>query len=78
MIYARHSQTMSLIGNGSVLVTGGTVNSASLDSAELYIPSSNEWITIASMNSARYDHMASPLSIEKKKSWSLVDGMVWP
>src|SRR5207302_5352958 len=58
MAAARSSQSALLLGNGTVLVTGGTSNGSILSSAELYDPLSNSWSAAASMTTARFAHTA--------------------
>ncbi|CAF1468140.1 unnamed protein product [Adineta steineri] len=59
---ARSSHTASVLSNGKVLVVGGADNSGSLNSAELYDPSSGTWTTTGNMTDARKGHTASVLS----------------
>ena len=65
MITARTNPTVTLLGNGKVLVTGGTVTgttSGSTNLAELYDPKLNTWTyTSKSMNVKRVGHTATLL-----------------
>ncbi|CAF1034358.1 unnamed protein product [Adineta steineri] len=65
MTNARYYHTASVLSNGKVLVTGG-LNSNSitgtLNSAELYDPSTGIWTTTSNMTHTRYWHTASILS----------------
>jgi Galactose oxidase, central domain len=47
-----------------VLVTGGTIDNGStaLKTAELYNPQTKKWITLATMTTARYGHVATVLN----------------
>jgi hypothetical protein len=58
----RYLHTASVLSNGKVLVTGGYSNSAYLNSAELYDPSTGMWTTTGNMNYARAEHKASVLT----------------
>ncbi|CAF0977583.1 unnamed protein product, partial [Adineta steineri] len=52
----------SVLGNGKVLVAGGSgTSSGYLNSAELYDPTAGIWTTTGNMNVARYYHTASVL-----------------
>ncbi|CAF1680423.1 unnamed protein product [Adineta ricciae] len=62
MSVARHVHTASILSNGKVLVTGGWTGSVSLNSAELYDPSTGNWTTTGTMSVARHVHTASLLS----------------
>ncbi|CAF4343968.1 unnamed protein product, partial [Adineta steineri] len=64
MTNARYWHTASVLSNGKVLVTGGD-NGNSLNSVELYDPSTGTWTTTGSMTNARAIHTASVLSNEK-------------
>jgi N-acetylneuraminic acid mutarotase len=66
---ARESHTASILTNGKVLVTGGALSTdgniysgTTLESTELYDPSTNSWTTTGNLNNARTDHTASVLS----------------
>jgi hypothetical protein len=51
-----------LLGNGTVLVTGGANSSGYLSSAELYDPASNSWSAAGAMFTARMEHTATLLA----------------
>jgi hypothetical protein len=57
----RAGHTTSLLPNGEVLVTGGQHGGGTLNSAELYDPSTESCRTTDSMHDARMDHTASTL-----------------
>jgi N-acetylneuraminic acid mutarotase len=58
--------TSSTLTNGKVLVTSGNSNSAgSLNSAELYDPSTETWTNTGSMHETREWHKASILPNEE-------------
>jgi hypothetical protein len=64
MVQSRLGHTATLLPNGQVLLVGGLTNWIPLSpvaSAELYDPLSGTNTTIASMNSARFDHTATLL-----------------
>jgi Bacterial Ig-like domain (group 3)/Kelch motif/Beta-propeller repeat/YDG domain/Galactose oxidase, central domain len=62
MATARVAQTATLLGNGKVLVTGGTDgDNTYFSSAELYDPASDTWSPAASMTTARASHTATLL-----------------
>ena len=61
MITPRQYHTATLLGNGKVLVAGGTGATGVLASAELYDPATNSWSAAGSMNSTRAGHAASLL-----------------
>ena len=67
MTIPRLNPTETLLPNGQVLVTGGSVAGCgtgcpfTLNSAELYDPTSKTFTAIASMGAARQDHTASLL-----------------
>jgi hypothetical protein len=54
----RTAHRATLLGNGKVLVVGGTSN---LASAELYDPVTNTWAPAASLGTGRYGHTATLL-----------------
>jgi N-acetylneuraminic acid mutarotase len=58
---ARCGHTASILTNGTVLVTGGE-NGPSLNSSELYDPSTGNWTITRTMNNSRYYHTASILT----------------
>ncbi|CAF4367709.1 unnamed protein product, partial [Rotaria sordida] len=53
--------TASVLVNGKVLVTGGYNSGGSVNSPELYDPSTGMWTNISSMSTSRYPHTASVL-----------------
>ncbi|HAH07174.1 MAG TPA: hypothetical protein DCM05_11750 [Elusimicrobia bacterium] len=57
---ARGQHTMTLLQNGTVLVTGG-VNTAVLSRAETYNPLTGVWTNRAAMSAGRYAHTATLL-----------------
>jgi N-acetylneuraminic acid mutarotase len=69
MANPRYQHTASLLGNGTVLVAGGSnaiIDSCScttfLSAAELYDPTSNTWSSTGSLATGRYGHTATVLS----------------
>jgi N-acetylneuraminic acid mutarotase len=69
MANPRYQHTASLLGNGTVLVAGGSnaiIDSCScttfLSAAELYNPTSNTWSSTGSLATGRYGHTATVLS----------------
>jgi len=59
----RYRHTASLLTDGKVLVAGGQNNrDFSLDSAEIYDPSTGNWTTIGNLNDPRDFHAASVLT----------------
>jgi hypothetical protein len=62
MSSARYTHTASLLTDGKVLVTGGSINVGYLNSAEVYDPSAGTWTTTGNMSSARVWHTASLLT----------------
>ncbi|CAF1404823.1 unnamed protein product [Rotaria sordida] len=63
MNYGRSYHTASMLSNGQVLVAGGSgTGSVSLNSAELYNPSTGVWTITGNMIYTRYRHTASVLS----------------
>ena len=65
MINGRASHTSSVLKNEKVLITGGFYAGRTLNSSELYDPSTGTWTTTSSMNNARAGHTASILTNEK-------------
>ena len=61
MSTARDQHTATVLSNGIVLVSGGLYNNSAVNTAELYNPSTETWITTTSMNFARQGHQASVL-----------------
>ncbi|CAF1136653.1 unnamed protein product [Adineta steineri] len=61
MNVARKHHTASTLANGYVLVTGGLSDSATLNSAELYNPSTGTWTMTGNMSVPRACHTASTL-----------------
>ncbi|CAF2981538.1 unnamed protein product [Rotaria socialis] len=64
MSYARRGPTASLLGNSNVLVTGGANGSITLNTAELYDPSTGTWMATPNMQHARENHAAAVLTNE--------------
>ena len=62
MLTARVSHTATLLANGKVLVAGGSGDSGSLSSAELYDPATGLWSTTGSLTNGRFDHTATLLA----------------
>ncbi len=52
----RHWHAASVLTDGKVLVNGGSNGGTSLNSNELYDPSTGIWTTTGSMNDQRYVH----------------------
>src|SRR5262245_19725579 len=73
MSVPRRGHTATLLPDGKVLVAGGhkddedyyTGNVTVLDTAELYDPATEQWSATASMNAARYGHLATLLASGK-------------
>ncbi len=61
MTGARYSHTATLLLNGKILVAGGSDNSGTLTSAELYDPVSGAWSPTGSLTQARENHSATLL-----------------
>ena len=55
---SRYHHTASLLGNGTVLVTGEEDNSGRLNIAELCNPWTGVWRVTGTMNNSRYGHTA--------------------
>jgi hypothetical protein len=62
MTYAREFHTASVLGDGKVLVAGGTNAFSDLSSAELYNPLTGRWTTTNNMTTTRVGHTASVLA----------------
>jgi WD40 repeat protein len=60
MHQTRWHHTASVLTNGKVLVTGG-FSDTSLNSTELYDPSTGNWTTTGSMHHERHYHTAAVL-----------------
>jgi hypothetical protein len=58
---SRYLPTATLLPNGKVLVAGGSLNGAPLNSAELYDPAVGTWSFTGSLNMPRYLHTATLL-----------------
>ncbi|CAF1285129.1 unnamed protein product [Adineta ricciae] len=76
MNVARYWHTASILSNGKALVTGGWTGSVSLNSAELYDPSTGNWTTTGNMSVPRDTHTASILSNGKVLVTGGSDGSV--
>lgn len=61
MSQARSLHSATVLGDGRVLVAGGTGASQYLASAELYDPVTDTWSPVMSMGNARYSHVATLL-----------------
>jgi N-acetylneuraminic acid mutarotase len=61
MTTARDQATATLLGDGDVLVAGGTVGSGSLATAELYDPSTQTWAPTGSLPATRQSAAATLL-----------------
>ena len=64
LTFARYHHTATALRDGTVLVVGGNDGSdptSVLASAELYIPTSNTWIEVGDLNTARAFHTATLL-----------------
>lgn len=80
---AREDHTASLLPNGKVLVTGGTIGISNLISAELYDPTNGIWTKTGAMLDSRGYHVAVVLTNgqvlvtggNKKKNSELYDPM---
>ena len=60
---ARKNHTATLLGDGTVLVTGGVgIGQPAVASSETYDPATDRWTTVGSMISARYLHTATLLA----------------
>jgi hypothetical protein len=66
---ARHFQSATLLPNGKLLVTGGSgasnASNTSLNTAELYDPTTATWSLTSSLNTGRYWHTATLLPNSK-------------
>ncbi|CAF1104535.1 unnamed protein product [Rotaria sordida] len=70
----RWAHTASVLPNGEVLVTGG-YNGTTLNSAELYNPSTGTWTVINIMNNPRSSHTAFVLTNGKMLIAGGIDNM---
>ena len=61
MITPRFSATTTVLGNGKVLVAGGTDGENIIASAELYDPATGSWGSTGSLNNPRAAHFAALL-----------------
>ena len=61
MNVSRYAFTATLLGDGRVLVVGGTGSVGDLSSAEIYDPVDDSWSTTPTMNSVRSHHTATLL-----------------
>ena len=61
----REYHVASILSDGRVLVTGGKDSSGTVNTAELYDPSTNNWTMTGSMSQAQYAHTTTVLSHEK-------------
>lgn len=59
---ARYDHTATMLGNGKVLVTGGSGVSGVMASAELYDATRNTWTDTGAMSTGRYSHAATLLA----------------
>lgn len=62
MAVARSSATITVLPNGSVLVTGGWTGAAARSDAEIYDPTTNGWTTVSGMSTGRFNHTATLLN----------------
>ena len=62
MTKARYRHTATALGDGTVLVVGGTGETIALASTELYDPASGQWIATPSLSVPRYFHTATLLA----------------
>ncbi|HJU84816.1 MAG TPA: kelch repeat-containing protein [Holophagaceae bacterium] len=58
---SRSYHTATLLGDGQVLVVGGSNNAGAVASAQLYDPATNTWSSAGSLATARYQHTATLL-----------------
>src|SRR5207244_7830747 len=65
MAVPRYGHQATLLGNGKVLVTGGSTGSGYTASAELYDPATSTWSATAAMATPRYFHQATLLGSGK-------------
>ena len=61
MNYMRQSHTATLLNNGNVLVTGGDALCGTMNTAEIYNPSTGLWTSAPTMNQQRSYHAVSVL-----------------
>ncbi|CAF0842747.1 unnamed protein product [Adineta steineri] len=61
MTDGREMHTVSVLGNGKVLVTGGSYANTNLNTSELYDPSTGSWTSTGSMKDERAYHTATVL-----------------
>src|SRR5262245_33001864 len=62
MSTARVDHTTTLLADGRVLVVGGSNNSVSLASADIYDPLPNSWTSVPAMSGSRTQHAATRLT----------------
>ncbi len=65
MNFARWAHTATSLPSGNVLVAGGTGDSGFLNSAEVYIWATNQWINTNPMGLSHVDHTATLLTSGK-------------
>jgi WD40 repeat protein len=61
----RYQHTATLLGNGNVLVTGGSNGNVNLATAELYDPASGAWTATGSLAATRRNHTGTSLPTGK-------------
>ena len=59
---ARSRHTATLLGDGRVLVAGGTDGTTALATAQIYDPATGTWALTAAMRQARFGHTATALA----------------